>query len=124
MNALGFRITAILQSKEFGMTRQSDKPGDLRQHRPSISAALALLTLLLLGTPLAAATPPVLDAPHFKFEQQAQEHCPSDSIVWAIARLGIFNSATERWYGQTNDGTYVCRNDAETAGYHAAAATR
>jgi hypothetical protein len=62
--------------------------------------------------------------PHFKFEQQAQEHCPGDSIVWAIARLGIYDSTAERWYGQTSDGAYVCRHDAETAGYRAASTPR
>ncbi len=79
---------------------------------------------MLLGTPLAGAASLPLNMPHFHFEQQAQEHCPSDSIVWAIARLGVYNSNAERWYGQTNDGAYVCRHDAETAGYHAASATR
>jgi hypothetical protein len=74
---------------------------------------------ILLGVPFAAAAAPhVVDVQHFRFEQQAQQHCPNDSIVWAIARSGIYHSNTERWYGQTSDGTYVCRKDAEAAGYH------
>jgi hypothetical protein len=28
------------------------------------------------------------------------------------------------WYGQTRDGTYVCRREAEATGYHAAGASR
>jgi hypothetical protein len=106
------------------MTRRSDKPSDPRLYRRRISAGLALALPILLGASVAAASPLLLEMPHFKFEQQAQEHCPNDSIVWAIARLGIYNSNAERWYGQTSDGTYVCRHDAETAGYRAAATAR
>jgi len=105
------------------MTRSNDKPGDARPFRQWIAAVLGLSLPILLGVPVAVATPLSLEMPHFRFEQQAQEHCPGDSIVWAIARLGIYNSNAERWYGQTNDGAYVCRHDAETAGYRAAATT-
>ena len=106
------------------MTPQNHRPCGTRRHRRWISTALASLVLMLLGTPIADATSLPLNMPHFTFEQQAQAHCPSDLIVWAIARLGVYNLNAERWYGQTNDGAYVCRHDAETAGYHAASATR
>jgi len=106
------------------MPRQSDRSGNARPHRLWIAAALVSSLPMLFGATIAAAAPLVLDVGHFQFEQQAREHCPSDSIVWAIARSGIYNSSAERWYGQTSDGTYVCRRDAETAGYHAASASR
>lgn len=107
-----------MQSKDIEMTGRSDTRMSRRHHHHWLCAALAL-SPILFGIPVAvAAAPPVVDVEHFRFEQQAQQHCPNDSIVWAIARLGIFHSSSERWYGQTSDGTYVCRKDAEAAGYH------
>jgi len=106
------------------MSRQSDRPSNARPHRPWIGAVFAASLPIVLGATIASATPVLLDVAHFQFEQQAQEHCPGDSIVWAIARSGIYNSRAERWYGQTRDGTYVCRREAEAAGYHAAGASR
>jgi hypothetical protein len=71
------------------MTRPNDKPSDPRPFRQWISAVLGPSLPILLGVPVVVATPLSLEMPHFRFEQQAQEHRPGDSIVWAIARLGI-----------------------------------
>ena len=106
------------------MIRHRDRPGDLRQLRRWISAAVALSFPFVLGVPVAVAAPLLLAVTHFQFEQQAQEHCPADAVVWAIARSGVYNSNSERWYGQTRDGTYVCRKDAEAAGYHSSRASQ
>jgi len=57
------------------------------------------------------------EVPRFQFEQQAQRHCPGDSVVWATAGSGIYNLNVERWYGQTSDGTFTCLLDAQKAGY-------
>jgi hypothetical protein len=120
---LGFAVNRR-DRKERGMTYRSNKPGTARRPCQYVSAVLALLLPIVLGAPIAAATPRLLEVAHFQFEQQARQHCPSDSIVWAIARLGIYNSNADRWYGQTSDGVYACRLDAETAGYHASGAAR
>jgi len=69
-----------------------------------------VLVPMLLGMPLAVALLLPLNVPLFNSEQKAQGHCPGDSIVWAITRLGICNSNAERWYGQTKDGAYVHRH--------------
>lgn len=106
------------------MTGRIDTCMSRRRQHPWLGAALAL-SPILLGIPVAAeAAPHVVDVAHFRFEQQAQQHCPDDSVVWAIARSGIFNSKAERWYGQTTDGSYVCRKEAEAAGYHPARAAQ
>jgi hypothetical protein len=106
------------------MIKHRGGPHDLRQLRPWISAAVALSFPFVLGAPAAAAAPLVLAVTHFQFEQQAHDHCPNDAVVWAVARSGIYNSHAERWYGQTSDGTYVCRKDAEAAGYHSSRASQ
>lgn len=55
----------------------------------------------------------------FQFEQQAQKHCPSDTVVWAEATAQLYNVKGERWYGATKSGAYVCRLDGEKVGYRA-----
>ena len=99
----------------------------------NLSAALAVLisqrrrrhrgflavSLVFLGAPLAEAAAVLPDMPHFQFEQQAQQHCPADAIVWVVASRGLYNSSSERWYGRTSNGTYACLGDAEKAGYRA-----
>jgi hypothetical protein len=106
------------------MTCQIDKFRRWRRLHLWTAAAL-VLPPIFLGAPYAAASAPRLaDVQHFRFEQQAQQHCPNDSIVWAIARSGVYHSNTDRWYGQTTDGTYVCRKDAEAAGYHPSRASQ
>lgn len=111
------------------MTRQIRKRGDLLRRRILWIASPLVVSLLLVlgvhsmvGVELAAATPLLLDVPHFQFEQQAQLHCPANSVVWATSRLGTYNLSGERWYGQTADGTFACLQDAEKAGYHASRA--
>jgi hypothetical protein len=73
----------------------------------------------IFGMDFVHAAPLLREVPHFQFEQQAQQHCPDDTVVWAITRLGVYNSSAERWYGQTGDGTFTCLQDAQKAGYHA-----
>jgi hypothetical protein len=77
------------------------------------------VSLLWLGMQLAEAAPLPSDMPHFQFEQQAQQHCPADAVVWVVAARGLYNSSSERWYGRTSNGTYACLGDAEKAGYRA-----
>ena len=55
----------------------------------------------------------------FQFEQQAQQHCPGDRIVWADPVLHLYNVKGERWYGATRNGACLCLRDGEKAGYHA-----
>jgi hypothetical protein len=104
-------------------TRKNDHP--LARRMLWISSPLVISLPLILGVQslfsanfinVAALLP---DVPHFQFEQQAQQHCPGDSVVWTTARSGIYNSNTERWYGRTGDGTFTCLLDAQQAGYHA-----
>ncbi len=83
------------------------------------------MLLVVLVEPLAAAdSPPARrnsarpDIAAFQFERQAQLYCGDDDVVWVVASRGIYNTATERWYGQTKNGGFACLHDAERAGYH------
>jgi len=77
------------------------------------------VSLLFLSVPLAEAAVLPPEMPHFQFEQQAQQHCPADAVVWVVASRGLYNSSSERWYGRTSNGTCACLGDAEKAGYRA-----
>jgi hypothetical protein len=52
----------------------------------------------------------------FTSQQQAQQHCPSDTVVWLNIPTGIYHMQGERWYGATKRGTYVCEKEADKAG--------
>lgn len=112
------------------MMQRAPKRSDPLRRILWIASPLAVSLLLLFdvhsmfAVKLAGTTPLSPEVPHFQFEQQAQQRCPDDSVVWAIARLDIYYSNTERWYGQTSDGTSTCLRDVEMAGYHAARITR
>jgi hypothetical protein len=40
----------------------------------------------------------------FQYEQQAQQHCPGNDVVWAVLRS--YNVKGERWYGRTKSSAY------------------
>jgi hypothetical protein len=75
------------------------------------TSAVVLMTMTAPGDGVAA------EPLRFQFEPQAQQHCPSDSIIWADAALHLYNVRGERWYGSTKSGVYMCLREAEQAGY-------
>lgn len=63
-----------------------------------------------LGTAYALATS------HFSSEQEAKAHCPHDTVVWVNTKSGIYHFKGQRWYGNTNQGAYLCRKEADAEG--------
>ena len=47
----------------------------------------------------------------------AQAQCPSDTVVWVNSNSGIYHMPGERWYGNTENGFYMCQRAANAAGY-------
>lgn len=74
-------------------------------------AALVLIFILL---PISAV--PQHPPAEFPSEQQAQQHCPTDTVVWLNLPTGIYHFRGERWYGRTRSGAYVCEKEADQAG--------
>ncbi len=76
---------------------------------------------LLAALPLVLAAcgqaPEVLVA--FRTEQQAQEHCPKDTVVWVDPQSGGYYLNTNPSYGHAGGGRYACRREAELAGMRA-----
>jgi hypothetical protein len=58
----------------------------------------------------------VAQATHFHSEQEAQQHCPNDTIVWVNTKTGVYHLKGERWYGATKEGVYECRREADAEG--------
>jgi len=52
----------------------------------------------------------------FATQQQAQQHCPRDVVVWLNIPTGIYHMQGMRWNGATKNGAYVCEKEADNAG--------
>jgi hypothetical protein len=81
--------------------------------------AIGWLPIALLAVAVSPGNGFAAEPPFFPFEQQAQQHCPGDSVVWVNAALHLYNVKGERWYGATKSGAYVCLREGEEAGYRA-----
>ncbi|WP_373852319.1 hypothetical protein [Bradyrhizobium sp.] len=53
----------------------------------------------------------------FRYEAQAQRHCPGDTVVWLDFRRGRYYLRGQRRYGRGFDGSFGCRNEARDSGY-------
>lgn len=52
----------------------------------------------------------------FTSEGKAQNHCPDDVVVWLNLPTGIWHAQGTRWYGNTKNGSFVCRSEAADSG--------
>lgn len=48
----------------------------------------------------------------YQREEDAQKYCPSDTVVWLNLTTGVIHYKGEHWYGRTQSGAYVCKNEA------------
>ncbi|MFB6416942.1 MULTISPECIES: hypothetical protein [Bradyrhizobium] len=60
------------------------------------------------GTVEASATP----LTPFRYEEQAQRHCPHDKVVWLDFRKALYYRKGQKRYGRGFDGSFVCQNEA------------
>jgi hypothetical protein len=77
------------------------------------SVQFALASLILWGAYSAKAMP----LTPFRYEAQAQRHCPGDSVVWLDFRKGRYYLKGQRRYALGHSGSFVCRNEARDSGY-------
>lgn len=66
-----------------------------------------VLLALLCGMLLGCARGDLFDT-----EAAARQHCPQDIVVWLNTDSGVFHFPGERWYGRTDQGGYICEQDA------------
>src|ERR1700756_5293214 len=94
---------------------------NLTLHRATAHRQGFVLLAMVLALTCAACgqSPVVLSA--FRTEQQAQEHCPSDAVVWVEPQTGTYQPKGHGSYGLSATGRYACRSEADGAGMHAIA---
>lgn len=77
--------------------------------------AASVITALLVGCGATCAF--AIPLTPFRYESQAQRHCPVDVIVWLDLRKGIYYSKRQRRYGRGSTGSFVCQEEARAGGY-------
>ena len=53
----------------------------------------------------------------FRYELQAQRHCPGDTVVWLDFARERYYTKGQRRYGSGLTGSFVCRNEARNNGF-------
>jgi hypothetical protein len=74
---------------------------------------IAAVMMLAAGTAQVSATP----LTPFRYEAQAQRHCPGDKVVWLDFRKGVYYRKGQKLYGQGFDGSFVCLTEARDSLY-------
>ena len=74
---------------------------------------IALAAAMMLGAGEVAGTP----LTPFRYEAQAQRHCPHDQVVWLDFRKGVYYGKAQKRYGQGFDGSFVCLSEARDSLY-------
>ena len=77
---------------------------------------IALASAVILGAGRATAVVATPLTP-FRYEGQAQRHCPGDKVVWLDFKKGVYYRKGQRLYGQGSDGSFVCANEARDSLY-------
>jgi hypothetical protein len=83
-----------------------------------VAASYSLRELMIIVAVLSCAacgqSSEVLTA--FRTEQQAQEHCPNDAVVWVDPQRAGYHLKGRALYARSDAGRYACRGEAERAG--------
>lgn len=53
----------------------------------------------------------------FRYESQAQRHCPGHEVVWLDFGSGRYYLKGQRRYASGYTGSFVCRDEARNSGY-------
>jgi hypothetical protein len=74
----------------------------------------ALLVLAVMIAPFDAVALPLTS---FRYEAQAQRHCPGDGVVWLDFRKEVYYLKRQKQFGRGFNGSFVCRNEARAGGF-------
>jgi len=83
----------------------------------ALVAAFLILQPSSHGGSLSTTAVAASQLPMYSTEAAAQGHCPRDVVVWANVRTGVYHEKGMRYFGRTKNGAYVCRREADAAGY-------
>jgi len=69
--------------------------------------------LILSSTAVALAGP----LTPYRYEYQAQRHCPGDVVVWLDFKKSVYYAKGQRPYARGFDGSFACREEVRASGY-------
>ena len=79
-----------------------------------LCATMVISAAMVAGSDGSASAVPLTP---FRYEAQAQRHCPADVVVCLDFRKGIYYSKSQRRYASGFTGSFVCREEARGGGY-------
>jgi hypothetical protein len=53
----------------------------------------------------------------FRYEAQAQRHCPGDVVVWLDFHKEVYYVKRQKRYGQGSAGSFACQKEARASGF-------
>jgi hypothetical protein len=105
------RVLALLDLDQ-GLRRTANRVST-RLRGSWCAVVLTTAVIAMVGAPDAYA----VSLTPFRYETQAQRHCPSDTVVWLNFRKRTYYSKGQRRYARGLDGSFVCRSEARDSGY-------
>lgn len=78
--------------------------------------AVLAICLIAFGLSIGAGLTVAQSATQFQTEQDAQAHCPKDTVVWVNLSTGVYHYPGQRWYGNTKNGAFMCEKEAKAVG--------
>ena len=79
---------------------------------------LRLFALVVFGiSAIAASAATALPLTPFRYEAQAQRHCPDDTVVWLDFRKEVYYFKRHRRYARGGTGSFVCQSEARDSGF-------
>ena len=83
-----------------------------------ISLVYAIFPLAALAVGAGTLPATALPLTVFRYEAQAQRHCPDDTVVWLDFRKEIYYFKHQKnHYAHGSTGSFVCRREARSGGY-------
>ena len=73
-----------------------------------------LMALVMTGWATSASAIPLNP---FRYETQAQRHCPDDTVVWLDFQRGVYYSKGQKRYARGSTGSFACRDEVRSSGY-------
>ena len=95
-----------------GASRTGNRPST-RLHACWCAVGLMTALIIMVDARDAYAVP----LTPFRYEAQAQRHCPADTVVWLDFRKRTYYSKGQKRYARGLDGSFVCRREARASGY-------
>jgi len=83
----------------------------MRLHHFTYSSVFLVLNSCAMHAAMAQALTP------FRYESQAQRHCPRDVVVWLDFERERYYTRGQKRYASGSTGSFACRNEARNNGY-------